>query len=370
MAEAPPATENTINITTPVSENSSTKEEAPPTKSLEDVTHSIFKNGRYYNPWDTWEDPSFTKLLKWVATDRNKRNIPSQEELDKTLPIKTIIYKDLKSPPPPGRVRVMWIGHASTLVQFDGVTLLTDPVFGDIVGPKGIIGRKRYRPCPVSVDDLPNIDAVFTSHNHFDHLDENTVRKLNERFGESLRWFAPLGLKTWFCATGCQNVVEMDWWDESCLENRPEILVACTPTQHWSRRSVGDFCKTLWGSWVIKGPSASYFFAGDTGYCTGFKEIGNRYGPFSLAAIPIGAYEPVWFKKPQHISPEEAAQVHIDVRACKSIGIHWGTFPLGSEFYLDPPKEVRKGMEKLGQDPEDFLTLHHGEVKLLGTPSS
>lgn len=326
------------------------------------VTHSVFQNGRYVNPWDTWEDNSLKKLLKWVLFDKSNSNVPhSPSELDKTLPVKDVNYQQLREPPPPGNVRVVWIGHASTLVQFDGVTVLTDPIFSQTCGPKGMIGRKRYRPCPVTVKDLPKIDAVFTSHNHFDHLDEMTVRALNDRFGESLKWFAPLGLKQWFLDTGCSNVVEMDWWQEGCLDEHPEILVAFTPTQHWTRRSVMDYCKSLWGSWVMKGPTASFYFAGDTGYCKGFKEIGNRYGPFTLAAIPIGAYEPVWFKKAFHISPEEAAKVHIEVKAKKSLGIHWGTFRLGSEFYLDPPKEARKAMEKFGQNPDDFFTLHHGE---------
>ncbi|PIK49902.1 putative N-acyl-phosphatidylethanolamine-hydrolyzing phospholipase D isoform X2 [Apostichopus japonicus] len=329
------------------------------------VTQSIFKNGQYINPWDTWEDNTLKKFLKWVLFDKSKINLPSASELDTTLPVKEVNYEELKQPTPPGSIRVVWIGHASTLVQFDGITILTDPIFSQTCGPKGIIGKKRYRPCPVTVEELPEINAVFTSHNHFDHLDEHTVRALNERFGESLRWFAPLGLKRWFRDTGCENVVEMDWWQESCLESHPEILIAFTPTQHWTRRSARDYCKTLWGSWVIKGPSASFYFAGDTGYCKGFKEIGNRYGPFSLAAIPIGAYEPLWFKKAFHISPEEAAKVHIDVKAQKSLGIHWGTFRLGSEFYLDPPKKAIEAMENLGQNPDDFFTLHHGESKII-----
>ena len=194
--------------------------------------------------------------------------------------------------PPREGIRVTWLGHATCLVQFDGITILTDPVFSDRCGPTPWLGKKRYRKAPLTVHELPRIDAVVISHSHYDHLDAPSIQNLNTWFGSDLRWFVPLGLMEWFTGMGCENVIELDWWQENCIPNHSEITFAFTPSQHWSRRTMTDTNKSLWGSWCIMGPNHSFFFAGDTGYCKGFREIGKRYGPFDLAAIPVGAYEP------------------------------------------------------------------------------
>lgn len=219
-----------------------------------------------------------------------------QEELNRNLPVRKL-NPDISNPPEEG-IRITWLGHASVLTQFDHFSILSDPIFSDRCSPFSSLGPKRYRPPPCTVSELPKIDAVCISHNHYDHLDLQTVKDLNERFGEKLRWFVPNGLKKWMNDTGCVNVVEMEWWDEEVLEKKTTsgdnvtMRFAFTPTQHWCNRGVFDMNRVLWGSWTVLGPRYRYYFAGDTGYCDGFKQIGHRYGPIDVAAIPIGAYEP------------------------------------------------------------------------------
>lgn len=178
----------------------------------------------------------------------------------------------------------------------DGLNILTDPNFSSYAGPSKVLGIQRYRPPPCTVDKLPEINAVCISHDHYDHLDFKTVQDLNHRFGEQLHWFVPKGLKSWMNGRSCQNVSELEWWEEAELPknttNENSVKFIFTPSQHWCRRSLNDENKVLWGSWTVIGPNHRFFFAGDTGYCKGFKQIGKKFGPFDFAAIPIGAYKP------------------------------------------------------------------------------
>ena len=201
------------------------------------------------------------------------------------------------SSPPSDDIQVTWLGHACVLVQMDGLNILTDPHFSTHAGPSKLLRIKRYRPPPCTINELPRIDAVCISHNHYDHLDFKTVQELNDRFGEQLYWFVPMGLKHWMIDSRCQNVIELEWWEEAeFLKNAGtdgnSVKFIFTPSQHWCRRSLMDENKVLWGSWSIIGPKHTFFFAGDTGYCKGFKQIGKKFGPFDFAAIPIGAYKP------------------------------------------------------------------------------
>ena len=246
--------------------------------------------------------------------------------MDKVLPIVEPDF-DFKS----DQMSMTWIGHSTAVIHFDGITILTDPIFSERASMSQMMGPLRYRRAAVTVDQLPKIDAVIISHNHYDHLDLNSVKQLNKRFGQQLYWFVPLNLKNWMEDEGCANVVELDWWQSSFLPHIPNIKLILTPAQHWSRRGAFDERKTLWGSWAIIGPKHKFYFGGDTGYCPAFKQIGEMYGPFDLAAIPIGAYEPRWFMAPQHVDPEQAVQIHSDIGSKKSIAIHWGTFALAHE---------------------------------------
>ncbi|XP_070325771.1 N-acyl-phosphatidylethanolamine-hydrolyzing phospholipase D isoform X3 [Odocoileus virginianus] len=294
---------------------------------------------------------------------------PEEAELDKELPVLKPYFID--DPEEAGvreaGLRVTWLGHATVMVEMDELILLTDPVFSARASPWQHVGPKRFRRPPCAVAELPRIDAVLVSHNHYDHLDYNSVIALNERFGNELRWFVPLGLLDWMQKCGCENVIELDWWEENCVPGHDKVTFVFTPSQHWCKRTLMDDNKVLWGSWSVLGPWNRFFFAGDTGYCSAFEEIGKRFGPFDLAAIPIGAYEPRWFMKYQHVDPEEAVKIHIDVQTKKSVAIHWGTFALANEHYLEPPVKLCEALERYGLKTEDFFVLKHGESRYLNT---
>ncbi|XP_076369531.1 N-acyl-phosphatidylethanolamine-hydrolyzing phospholipase D-like isoform X1 [Tachypleus tridentatus] len=333
-----------------------------------DLQRSLCINGRFQNPWPTWRPPTITNILKF-GLSKDKSNIPSKSELDLILPLTMPDFSQIDSSPKEG-ICVTWIGHATVLVEIEGIHLLTDPMFSERASPSQVVGPKRYRDAPCSVSDLPTIHAVIISHSHYDHLDLNSVTQLNNRFGSDLRWFVPMGLLPWMNQVGCDNVVELDWWEENCLPDFSHISFVFTPTQHWSKRTVSDDNKVLWGSWCVIGPSSRFFFAGDTGYCEVFKQIGQMYGPFDVSAIPIGAYEPRWFLKYQHIDPHEAVRIHEDVQSKCSVAIHWGTFRLSNEYYLDPPRKLRETLERRVLPPDCFVVLKHGERRLFGANST
>ncbi|XP_049616667.1 N-acyl-phosphatidylethanolamine-hydrolyzing phospholipase D isoform X1 [Syngnathus scovelli] len=334
----------------------------------EEVTSSCRdKHGRFTNPWSTWRFPSYTMLFRFLLLDQDHSNVPTNKEaLDSELPVLEpyfVCNPDL-SPYGPG-LRVTWLGHASVLVEMDGLNILTDPIFSQRASPFQFVGPKRYRGPPCSVQQLPRIDAVVISHSHYDHLDAGTVASLNARFGAELRWFVPLGLMDWLTKAGCENVIELDWWEENCVPSHDDVIFVCTPAQHWSKRTAVDNNKSLWSSWTVLGPDHRFFFAGDTGYCSVFREIGRRFGPFDLAAIPIGAYLPRDVMKGQHVDPKEAVQIHMDLGAKHSLAIHWGTFALAYEPYLDPPRLLQESLKENSLEPESFFTLKHGESRLL-----
>jgi N-acyl-phosphatidylethanolamine-hydrolysing phospholipase D len=237
------------------------------------------------------------------------------------------------------------------------------------------------------MDELPPIHFVIISHNHYDHLDALAVEKL----GNGPLWIVPKGHLKWFEGMGVTRVVEFDWWDE--LEITPELRVACLPAQHWSKRTLTDDNCALWSGWGVFGTKQRLFFAGDTGYCPGFQEIGKKFGPFDLSLIPIGAYDPRWFmwygwkkspkirverslilfvvaSSPQHVDPEEAVQIHVDIQSKKSIGMHWGTFILTDEPVLEPPVRVAADMKKRGLPDDEFVAIKHGEIVSVSAESS
>jgi len=322
----------------------------------------VFEKGRYRSPWLNWQKPSLWGAIHWTLTSPDNSRVPSPQVLDKTLPVVKPDLELLRDPPTEG-VRVTWFGHATVLVQMDGVSVLTDPVFSERASPVPFAGPKRFRPAPCSVQDLPTVDAVIISHNHFDHLDKATVKQLNKRFGADLRWLVPQGMASWFWDLHVVNVAERSWWEESRINNNSDVRFVFTPTQHWSKRTLTNDNMSLWGSWCVIGPRHRFFFAGDTAYCPVFKTIGEKFGPFDLAAIPIGAYEPRWFMHYQHVDPEQAVMMHRDVRASKSVAIHWGTFALANEYYLEPPQKLQEALQAQGVPAEDFFTLQHGESR-------
>jgi N-acyl-phosphatidylethanolamine-hydrolysing phospholipase D len=266
---------------------------------------------------------------------------------------------------PANHFAVTWIGHATALVQIGAVRILTDPHFSERAFPVQWAGPKRHQPPALALADLPHIDVVVISHNHYDHLDENSVLALNRQPGGPPLFVVPLGLEVWFKNIGIDNVRALDWWDALEVAG---ARVTLTPVQHWSRRTLWDSNESLWGGYVVEGRSNDVtrrvFFAGDTGYSAQhFRDIGAKFGPIDLALIPIGAYEPRWFMQPQHVNPEEAVQVHRDIRAKVSLGIHWGTFQLTDEPLDAAVTELANARMKFGVREDEFIVLRHGGSK-------
>jgi L-ascorbate metabolism protein UlaG (beta-lactamase superfamily) len=259
---------------------------------------------------------------------------------------------------------VTWIGRATALVRIGRTNVLTDPHFSERASPVQWAGPRRWQPPALRIDELPRIDVVLISHNHYDHLDEDSVRALAAQPGGPPLFVVPLGVERWLAGVGIDNVRALDWWDSL---RAGEVTVHLTPVQHWSRRTLADTNATLWGGFVVEGDSHGaprrVFFSGDTGYSPRhFAEIGSRFGRFDLALLPIGAYEPRWFMRAQHVDPEEAVRIHRDLGARVSVGIHWGTFQLTDEPLDQAASDLAAAREKHGLGDGEFVTLRHGQT--------
>jgi N-acyl-phosphatidylethanolamine-hydrolysing phospholipase D len=264
---------------------------------------------------------------------------------------------------------VTWIGHASTLVQASGLNVLTDPVFADRASPFQWFGPKRVQPPGLILAQLPKIDVVLISHNHFDHLDPQSLLLLSQQAGGPPLFIVPLGLKGWLEARGVGPVQELDWWRSTTVGGVEFML---TPAQHWSGRGIADRRETLWGSWAVLGNDFQWYFSGDSGYSHDFLDIKARLadrqtpekgGSFDLALLAIGAYEPRWFMQPQHINPAEAVQVHQDLGAKRSIGVHWGTFNLSDETLDQPPIDLAIARDAAKLKADEFSVMAIGETR-------
>jgi N-acyl-phosphatidylethanolamine-hydrolysing phospholipase D len=229
---------------------------------------------------------------------------------------------------------ITWIGHSTFLVQMDHVTFLTDPIWSDTPSPIPFVGPRRFVEPGLALQDLPPIDFVVVSHNHYDHLDLPTLRALAERDPET-RFFVPLGNAPLLLSKGIVRVEEFDWGGTVRHEG---VTVHCLPAQHWSKRGVSDDLKTLWASWAVTGAERRFYFAGDTGYFDGFARIGDVLGPFDLAAVPIGAYEPVEMMQASHLNPEQALRAVLDLKGNRAVAMHFGTFDLSDEALDEPPR--------------------------------
>jgi len=301
---------------------------------------------------------SLGDLLRW-RRDAWGKQIPGPEHYDFPL-----------CPNDPGFLRgnghqptVTWIGHATLLVQMGGRNVLTDPHFTARCSPVSWAGPRRTVPPGLGVADLPPIHLVVISHDHFDSLDAGSIRLLAARAGGEATVFAvPLGVGRYLRAWGARRVVELDWWQAADAHG---LGVTALPAQHWSKRHLIGRNRTLWAGFAVAAPGFAFCFCGDSGYPGDFSEIGRRLGPFDLAAIPIGAYEPRWFMGPFHMNPEEAVRVHADLRAARSVAMHWGTFVLTDEPLDEPPRRLAAARERAGLKEDAFRVLAHGETWVL-----
>ena len=274
----------------------------------------------------------------------------------------------------PSAPAVTWIGHATLLVQAGGLNVLTDPIFSDRASPVQLVGPKRAQPPGVAMDVLPPIDVVVVSHNHYDHLDRQSVAALYgkaQREGGATLFLVPLGQKPWFTEVGIPNVVELDWWQSHTVRG---VTFTLTPVQHWSARGILDRSKTLWGGWAVLGADLHWYFGGDCGYSQDFADTRAHFadrqtaasgGGFDVALLPVGAYEPRWFMREQHMNPDEALQAHHDLGAKRSIGMHWGTFELTDESLDQPPKDLAGARLARDVDEATFSVMKIGETRKL-----
>ena len=329
------------------------------------------RDGTFQNNYVEFEPRGLLALLRWKwQAWRDGLPAPPQTPTPTIVPDLGLIQSNAKA----GAAMVptvTWIGHATVLVQLGGFNVLTDPIFSERASPLSFLGPARAQRPGLWPQELPRVDLVVISHNHYDHLDRGSVKLLAQQSGGPPLFVVPLGLKKWFESEGIGNVVELDWWQSHRLG---ELEVVLTPVQHWSGRGLGDRMETLWGGYALLAPQLHVFFAGDSGYSKDFADIRARFadrqtpaqgGGFDIALVPIGSYEPRWFMQQQHVNAEEAVRVHLDIGAKASLGIHWGTFELTDESLDEPPRKLAEARRALQVADSAFFTLAVGQTRRL-----
>jgi L-ascorbate metabolism protein UlaG (beta-lactamase superfamily) len=304
-------------------------------------------DGHSFRNLGPYEARGFGDLLRWKTTGDP---VPWPDWVE--LP---------PAPAPPARVtegvRVTVVNHATCLVQMGGINVVTDPVWSKRVGPVSWIGPKRHKAPGVAFEALPKIDAILVSHNHYDHLDLPTMKRLVERDDPVV--LVGLGTRKLLEKHGIDvsRVFDLDWWQSRDVGG---VRITFAPAQHWSTRFIGDRFANLWGSFFVAHGDRSVYFAGDTGAGPHFRLVRERLGRPTIALLPIGAYEPRWFMRPQHIDPAEAVAAHLELGAGRSVGMHFGTFDQADEGMDDPPAALRAARASAGLAPEAFLALENG----------
>jgi L-ascorbate metabolism protein UlaG (beta-lactamase superfamily) len=303
-------------------------------------------DGERFSNLTPFDVPGLGSVLRWKFTTRHEK---WPERVD--FP---------KAPAPPARVndatRITFINHATVLIQLAELNILTDPVFAEHIGPFPRFGAKRHKAPGVPFERLPKIDVVLLSHNHYDHLDVPSLRRLVARDAPTI--LAGLGNRAFFEKEKIQGCVELDLWENHQREN---VTFSFTPAQHWSSRSISDRFRSLWGGFYVHSDKTTVFFAGDTGWGPHFTTISSKLGAPDIALLPIGAYEPRWFMRAQHMDPAEAVMAHLTLRAKVSIATHFGCFDLASEGMFAPQEALKIAMSAQQLQNDQFLVLEHGE---------
>jgi N-acyl-phosphatidylethanolamine-hydrolysing phospholipase D len=305
-----------------------------------------FNGKTFMNPWGS-PLKSFWDVLKWRMTAK-------RAEWPEWIENKPFPFEKIKAHE---NAKLTFINHASFLIQFPSLTILTDPIWSLRASPVSFAGPKRVRAPGLSMENLPKIDVIIISHNHYDHLNTVTLLQIQER--DQAKIYVPLGDAAWLKEKGI-HAIELDWWQIVTISN---IKIHFTPATHWSARGLTDKNESLWGSYLIQSPKFSIYFAGDTGMGPHFKMIHDKLGAVDLALLPIGAYEPRDFMKDYHTNPAEAVEAMQILRAQHAIGMHFGTFQLSDEAYQQPEIDLTESLKRANINLTRFVTLEVGESR-------
>jgi L-ascorbate metabolism protein UlaG (beta-lactamase superfamily) len=306
---------------------------------------SGFLFAEYKNTNGVASDKTFGDMLKWIRSDIEPEI--TKIELSSDWQKLNLAEDDNYA---------IWIGHSTFLIKKSGVTILTDPIFSKRASPFRNIGPKRLIPPAIPLDAIPHIDIVTVSHNHYDHLDIHSLKKISKKHPEAI-FLVPAGDEKLLKRKKIKNVYDFDWWES--IEHKG-FVITFTPVQHWSKRSLFDRNKSLWGGWYFNHKDYSLYHAGDTGYSKDFIDTKTKLGPPKYAFIPIGAYDPEWFMAESHVNPEEAVQIMLDLEAEKAFGMHWATFTLTDEDTIEP--KIRLEKEIMKNKDLDFISVVPGSV--------
>lgn len=306
-----------------------------------------FDGNRFLN-YGNVEARGFFSVLKWMLTRKRQKWVRNTSPATGPAPASSVTFG----------ATLTFVNHSSFLLQTAGYNFLIDPVFSKRVSPFTFAGPSRMRQPGIRPDDLPQINYVLLTHNHYDHLDIATVLELHRRFRPA--FVVPLGVGAYLIRNGIEDVVEMDWWQSVGL--RDELVLRAAPAQHFSGRGITDRNKTLWCGYVVETRAHRIYFAGDTAYNKIlFGRISEQFGSPDLSVLPIGAYQPRWFMSPIHCSPAEAVQIHLDLKSRRSLACHFGTFPLGDDSRDEPLHDLRAALSNKNLSPADFTVLSEGE---------
>jgi N-acyl-phosphatidylethanolamine-hydrolysing phospholipase D len=323
--------------------------------------------GGFRNPWPNSQPAGFRAFLKWVLWERLTQQRPARIP---AAPLQTVAPSFQTPRAAPDAVTITWVGHASFLLQIGGLNVLTDPMWSERASPVRFAGPRRHVAPGIDFDALPPIDLVVQSHDHYDHLDDATVRRLAARCPDA-PWLTPLGVGGFVRTRGVRLVRELDWWGDTTIG---PLAVTATPAQHFSGRSFSQRDRTLWCGWALRAGGRAVWFAGDTAYHPDFGAIGARVGPFDAVLMPVGAYEPRWFMRTVHMNPEDAVSAFLDLRSgwggvetrTVVVPMHWGTFRLTDEPLDEPPVRTAAAWAAAGLVPGDLWVLAPGETRRIG----
>ena len=299
----------------------------------------------YKNTNGVASDKSFGDMLKWIRSDV----VPEITKIEISSDWEEINLSEDDN-------YAIWIGHSTFLIKKNGVTILTDPIFSKRASPFRNIGPKRLIPPAIPLNKIPKIDVITVSHNHYDHLDIRSLKKISKNHPDAI-FLVPAGDEKLLQRKRIKNVYNFNWWES--IEHK-EFVFTFTPVQHWSKRSLFDRNKSLWGGWYIKNKDYSIYHAGDTGYSKDFIDTRLKLGAPKYAFIPIGAYDPEWFMAESHVNPEDAVKIMLDLEAEKAFGMHWATFTLTDEDTIEPKERLKKAVDENGSI--DFKSVSPGDV--------